>query len=260
MRLFRIWLRMAAMSLQAQLSHKLGSLGFLVGKLIRLLFFFAYLLAVFRHTDTIAGYSLLEISLFFLTFNLVDITAQVFLRGVYAARHLVTEGDLDTYLIQPCPPLLRMIGLSVDFLDIVTLLPVLVLLGLTWERLPENITALHCLAYLLLVLNGIAIAFAIHIFVASLAVRTQELENTIWVYRDMMFLGKLPVDIYAGPLRWVLTFLIPIAVMTSFPTKALLGTLEFRWMIFAVGLAAVLLGLSSLAWRSALKHYTSISS
>ena len=29
---------------------------------------------------------------------------------------------------------------------------------------------------------------------------------------------------------------------------------------FAVGLAAVLLGLSSLAWRSALKHYTSISS
>src|SRR5579859_6060803 len=98
---------MAAMSFWVQLSYGLGSLGFLVGKIIRLTFFFAYIVAIFKHTDRLAGFSLAQTALFFLTFNIVDITAMVFFRGVYSARHVVEDGDLDYYLIQPVSPLFR---------------------------------------------------------------------------------------------------------------------------------------------------------
>lgn len=256
---FRIWLRMASMSMQAQLTHQLGSLGFLLGKLIRLFFFFAFVAAVFRHTDTLAGYTLVETALFFLTFNIVDVTSQVFFRGIYAAKRTVEDGDFDFYLIQPCNPLFRMAGSMVDFLDVLVLIPVLLMLGIVFAQLPALEPA-RLAAFFLLALNGVAIALALHIFVAALAVRTQELENAIWIYRDVMFMGKFPADIYGPAARWALTFIIPIAVMTSFPAQALLGRLSGGWILYAFGLGAGLLAASRWFWLDSVKSYTSSSS
>lgn len=258
-RYLRIWTKMAAMSLQVQLSYSLGSAGFLLGKLIRIGFFFAFVMAVFQHTDTVAGYTLVEMAVFFLTFNLVDIAAQILFRGIYGARRVVAEGDFDFYLVQPCSPLFRMLLTSVDFLDVATALPVLVLMGIVFQHLPI-LPLSHYLLYLLLCANGIAIAMAIHVFVAGLAVRTQELENSIWLYRELMFMGKFPVDIYGEVARWALTFLVPIAVMTTFPSKALLGRLSTTWVFYSLALGAALLALSLAFWADSVRRYTSSSS
>ncbi len=255
-----IWVRMAAMSLQAQLSYRWGSFGFLLGKLIRLFFFFAFVAAVFQHTESLAGYTLVETALFFLTFNIVDLTAQIFFRGIYGARRAVVDGDFDFYLIQPCSPLFRMAFSTVDFLDLVTFVPVAVMTGMVFSRLPAGLGWERYLAYGLLTANGIGIAMAIHVFVAGLAVRTQELENTIWIYRDVMFMGKFPVDIYGTAARWALTLVVPIAVMCTFPAKALLGGLSLGWGVYALGLNVVLLAASAWYWRASVLRYTSSSS
>lgn len=256
---FRIWVRTASMAMQAQLTYRLGSFGFLVGKMIRLLFFFAFVVAIFRNVKEVAGYNLVETALFFLTFNVVDMSAQILFRGVYGARRIVSEGDFDFYLIQPCDPLFRMVFSTVDFLDIVTLLPVLVMVILVFRRLPPLGWERYA-AYTALVVNGVALVYSLHVLVAGVAVRTQELENAIWIYRDVMFMGKFPVDVYSPAVRWALTFGIPIAVMTSFPSKALLGLLTPAWAAYAVGLNAVLLALSARFWRGSVAAYTSSSS
>jgi ABC-2 type transport system permease protein len=256
---FTIWVRSASMAMQAQLTYRLGSFGFLVGKMIRLVFFFAFVVAIFRHVQTVAGYNLIETALFFLTFNVVDMTSQILFRGVYGARRIVSEGDFDFYLVQPCDPLFRMVFSTVDFLDIVTLVPVLVMVGMVFARLPPLGWDRYA-AYALLTVNGVALVFSIHVFVAGVAVRTQELENAIWIYRDVMFMGKFPVDVYAPAVRWALTFGVPIAVMTTFPAKALLGILSPAWAAYAVVLNAVLLALSARYWRACVARYTSSSS
>lgn len=258
-RYWRMWLRMASMSLLAQLTYPLGSVGFLVGKLIRLLFFFAFVAAVFKHTDTLAGYSLAETALFFLTFNVVDMTAQIFFRGIYSSRRVVTDGDFDFYLVQPCSPLFRMALTTVDFLDIATIVPVLVMVGICFTKLP-GLGLWRYALYALLTVNAVVIAFSIHVAVAGLAVRTQELENAIWIYRDLMFMGKFPVDIYGGLARWVLTLAIPIAVMCTFPAKALLGLLSTGWIVYSFALAAVFLAASGWFWLDSVARYTSSSS
>ncbi len=254
-----IWLRTASMAMQAQLSYRLGSFGFLLGKMIRLVFFFAFMAAVFQHVETVAGYSLVETALFFMTFNLVDMAAQIFFRGVYGARRTVSEGDFDFYLVQPCSPLFRMTCSTVDFLDVVTIVPVVVMTGMVFARLPPLGWERYA-AYGLLLANGVALIFAIHVLVAGLAVRTQELESAIWIYRDIMFMGKFPVDVYAPAVRWALTVGVPIAVMTTFPAKALLGRLSAAWIVYALALTAVALPLSYLFWRNSVARYTSSSS
>ncbi len=258
-RYLRIWARMASMSLKAQMSHPLGSVGFLLGKLIRILFFFAFVIAIFRNVKTLGGYDLADMALFFLTFNLVDLGAQIFFRGIYGARRVVEDGDFDFYLVQPCSPLFRIMFATLDFLDLATALPVFVLLAMVFERLPALGLTRYAL-YALLTLNGVAIAMAIHVLVAGLAVRTQELENSIWVYRDLMFMGKFPIDIYGPTARWALTFVVPVAVMCTFPAKALLGLLSPGWILYSFGFCLALLAFSRRYWLNSVSRYTSTSS
>ncbi|MHB2026152.1 MAG: ABC transporter permease [Elusimicrobiota bacterium] len=258
-RYFRIWVRMAAMSLGAQTSHPLGSIGFLLGKLIRIFFFFAFVIAIFRNVRSLGGYDLAQMALFFLTFNLVDLSAQILFRGIYGARRVVEEGEFDFYLTQPCSPLFRLMFSTLDFLDLATILPVLALLAEVFRRFP-GFGFSRYLIYSLLTANGIAIAMAIHVMVAGLAVRTQELENSVWVYRDLMFMGKFPTDIYGRTARLALTFLVPVAVMCTFPAKAFLGTLSPAWAAYSLALCAGLLALSRWYWLNSVERYTSSSS
>jgi ABC-2 type transport system permease protein len=256
---FRVWRRLALMSFEVQTSEPLSSMGYLLGKLVRLGFFLLFLWAIFKQTRALAGYTLAEAALFFLTFNVIDILAQLFFRGIYSIRGLIREGDFDYFLIQPVNVLYRVAFKTVDFLDVVTILPVLAITVHVLRQIPGG-TGARWILYLLLCANGILIALAIHIAVASLAVLTQELENTIWIYRDLMTLGRFPVDIYSRSVREVLTFVIPVAVMTSFPAKAFLGLLSWRWIAQAFMMSLLGLTASLLFWRFANRRYTSVSS
>ena len=114
--------------------------------------------------------------------------------------------------------------------------------------------------YAALTLNAVALVFAFHVAVAALAVRTQELENAVWIYRDVMFMGRFPVDVYAVPVRLALTFGIPVAVMTSFPAEAYLGRLSPAWTAYAFALAAAATAAALAFWRSSVALYASSSS
>jgi len=256
----RIWQRLAVMGFKIQTGHPLSSSGYLLGKFIRIVFFLVFLVAIFKHTQALAGYSLEQVALFFLTFNIVDILAQLFFRGIYGIRALIREGDFDYFLIQPVNVLYRVAFNTVDFLDVVTLIPVFVITWIVFKRIPGGIQPGRFCLYILLCLNGMIIALAIHIAVAALAVLTQELENTIWIYRDVMTLGRFPSDIYSSKLQYVLIFVIPVTVMISFPAKAFLGRLNLLWIFHAVLMASLGLWLSLYFWRYATRKYTSVSS
>jgi len=259
-RYIRIWWQIAVMSVATQMANPFSSFGYLLGKLFRLGFFIIFLMAIFRHTDALAGYTLAQTALFFLTFNMVDILAQLFFRGIYGIRSIVRDGDFDYFLIQPTPLLWRVCFSTVDFLDVLTIVPVAGATFYTLTQIPGATEPIALGLYALLVANGLLIAFAMHVMVAALAVWTQEMDNTIWIYRDLMTLGRFPSEIYASPMQFLMIFVIPIAVMVSFPAKAAIGLLDIRWVGVAALMAAVSVVSSVLFWRFACRRYTSVSS
>ncbi|OGM22362.1 hypothetical protein A2863_02150 [Candidatus Woesebacteria bacterium RIFCSPHIGHO2_01_FULL_38_9b] len=80
------------------------------------------------------------------------------------------------------------------------------------------------------------------------------------IYRDLISLGRLPIDIYKEPFRSVITFLIPVGVMISFPAKAMIGLISIQGILVSFGLAGISMFLSIRFWNFALKKYTSASS
>jgi len=230
-----------------------------VGKFLRFAFFFFFLVIILSKTNTIAGYSFWQVIFFFATFNLVDIVAQLFLREVYRFRSYVVSGDFDYFLTKPLSPLFRTLLGGSDILDLPMLFLSTVFVVVAAVQM-EAISLAGVLLYIVLVANAFLVALAFHIAVIALGVLTTEIDNALWMYRDLTAMGRLPIDVYREPLRWVLTFAIPVGVMITFPSKALMGLLSTQSVVIAILIGIILFYGSYMFWQYAIKHYSSASS
>jgi ABC-type uncharacterized transport system, permease component len=107
------------------------------------------------------------------------------------------------------------------------------------------------------VTNGLIISTAFHIFVLALGLLTTEVDNAIMIYRDLLNLGRFPIEIYQQAISFIFTFLIPIGIMITFPVKALFGFLSFKNIVFSFFISFFLLLLSIKLWQIGLKKYQS---
>ena len=145
-----------------------------------------------------------------------------------------------------------------DLVDLVTIPPLILAIVIMGGTM--NPTFLQVASYVLLLINGLLIAAAFHIAVLALAIITLEIVHTIMIYRDLVNLGRLPVDIYRQPLRGVLTYLIPVGVMVTLPAKSLMGLITPLGIFISLILGTVVIVLSLRFWNFAIKQYTSASS
>lgn len=259
MKEFKIWLKYTNNSFQQILTNRYLVVIFMSGKILRIALFLIFLHFVFKGTNGIAGYSRDQIIFFYLSFNLVDSLAQLFFREVYRFRSLVISGNLDYVLVKPINPLVRVLLGGGDIMDLM----MLVLIGIItlWFGL-ANITTnpFLWLFYLLMVFNGLLIAAAFHIFVLGVGVITTAIDHLIMVYRDFTSMLRIPVDLYIEPIRFLLTFAIPLGIMITFPAKSLMGLLSLQFIVISIAFSLVALFLSLKFWSWSLKRYSSASS
>ncbi|OGM09478.1 hypothetical protein A2159_00920 [Candidatus Woesebacteria bacterium RBG_13_34_9] len=255
---FNIWILMSRNSFMSYLSNKLVISIFLIGKILRFIFFFAFIYFLISKTKNLAGYNLNQTIFFFLTFNLVDITTQFFFREAYKFRQLLVTGDFDLMLIKPVNVLFRVLMGGADLLDFITIPAIFIAVVIYGKFLEPSF--FQILIYILLMINAFIIAASFHIIILAFGILTLEVDNTIMIYRDLMSLGKFPVDIYLKPLKEILTFLIPVGLIATLPSKALMGLLTTRVVLFSFFIGFFLIFVSLKFWAFALRKYSSASS
>ena len=210
-------------------------------------------------TNVLAGYNVYEVLLFYFTFNLIDSATQMLFREVYRFRFYIVSGNFDMILVKPVNALFRSLFGWTDILDFITLGPFILMIVFILIRIPQ-INIFGVISYILLIANSMIIAASFHVLVLSLAVLTTEIDHAIMIYRDVVGMGKIPIDVYSEPVRSLITFVIPVGIMMSFPVKALLGLLQPVIMLTAVLFSLTLLFISIFFWKYALRKYTSASS
>lgn len=256
---FQVWWLLSVNSFQVFFISRIGAILFLAGKILRTVFFLFFLILLFSRTNIMSGYNLFQILLFYMTFNFIDSFTQMLFREVYRFRQYIISGNFDMMLVRPINVLFRSLFGWTDILDFVTLGPLILIIGFLLYKIP-GINLWGILAYIMLIANSMIIAASFHIFVLGLAVLTTEIDHAIMIYRDVVGMGKIPVDIYNQPVRSLITFVIPVGVMMTFPVKVLLGLLTFPFVIFSISMSLSLLTISVYFWNYSLKRYTSASS
>jgi ABC-2 type transport system permease protein len=246
-------------SFSLSFTNRFNATILLLGKFFRFVFFIVFLLALFSKTQFLATYNVTQTLFFFLTFNLVDSVTQLFFREVYRFRQKIVSGDFDLVLVKPMSPLFRSLVGGADPLDMLMLIPYLFTMVIIMNRL-GSVSISQIFLYALLLGNGFLIATGFHIIVLALAVVTTEIDHAVMIYRDLTSMGRVPVDIYHEPLRSLVTFVLPIGIMMTFPAKALLGVLSIFSMTSALLLGIVFFAVSLKAWKVAIQKYSSASS
>ncbi len=259
LRIIKVWWRITLLAGQSQLINTGASILFLIGKLIRFLFFFVFLFQIVSTASGLGGYNKSEILVFFLVFNLIDILTQFLFRGVYHFRPLIISGDYDLDLLKPMPAFFRPIFGWTDVLDLFTFIPLSVFF--VWYLMSNNIiVGLSGFLFLILFFNSLLIAFSFHLFVCAVCVLTTEIDHLIWVYRDLTNMARFSTDIYPKAIRTILTFTIPVVILMTVPAKGLIGVLSWQMAVLSFIIGALFLFASLKFWKFSLKRYTSASS
>jgi ABC-2 type transport system permease protein len=107
---------------------------------------------------------------------------------------------------------------------------------------------------------GLLAMYSLWLMCAAAGFWVVRLDNLTYLLGAIFDVARWPVQVFRGVWRFVFTFVIPVAVMTTFPAMALLGRLEGEVALATIGGALVLLVVSRLVWRLAIRSYTSASS
>jgi ABC-2 type transport system permease protein len=109
----------------------------------------------------------------------------------------------------------------------------------------------------LLLVGAVVILYSIWILVVSLAFFVVKVDNLSYLFSSIYDAARWPASIFRGVLAFVFTFVIPIAVMTTFPALAILDRLSAWRAIGAIAGAAAFAFVARRVWLQALGHYTS---
>jgi ABC-2 type transport system permease protein len=108
--------------------------------------------------------------------------------------------------------------------------------------------------------TGVLAAYALWILCAAAAFWVVRLDNLMYLLGSIFDTARWPVAVFPRLWRTVFTFVIPVAVMTTYPAMALLGMLHGLAVLATAGASLALLVISRVLWRVAIRNYTSASS
>jgi ABC-2 type transport system permease protein len=111
-----------------------------------------------------------------------------------------------------------------------------------------------------LLVTGVIAMYSLWIVCAAASFWVGRLDNLMYLLGAIFDTARWPVQVFPGVWRVVFTFVIPVAVMTTFPAMALLGKIDMTRAVGSIVGALLLLVVSRMTWRAAIRNYTSASS
>jgi ABC-2 type transport system permease protein len=105
------------------------------------------------------------------------------------------------------------------------------------------------------------IQYSLWFMLASVSIWYVKVHNVTEVLNGLLGAGRYPIDaLPAGAYRFVFTFIVPVALLTTVPARVALGQDAGRWLLFSSAFALGAFLVSRAFWRFALRYYTSASS
>jgi ABC-2 type transport system permease protein len=107
---------------------------------------------------------------------------------------------------------------------------------------------------------GVISLYSLWFMLGSTSIWFVKIFNVTEVLRSLLEAGRFPVEGYPSAYRIFLTFVIPVAFLTTIPAQVMIGRSEPSLLVLSAVLAILLFQASKALWQFALRFYTSASS
>lgn len=221
------------------------------------------LVVIFNQVETIKGWSLpgtlALLGIYLLLGGLRGLFISPSLESVAGMDGEIWQGTFDFTMLRPVDKQFlvsfrkwRIYALFDVALALCVLIYAIILLG-------ETLSLGILLSFLLMLLASVILLYSSLLAFSALVFWNSGFLFT-WIINDLFQLARYPVGLYPGWLRLILTWIIPVGLMTTIPAQALSGTLSPAMM--AITLIYSLAALAGASWlfRRGLMKYASASS
>lgn len=224
-----------------------------------------FIKVIYSNVQTVAGYSYNEMLLYFFTYQLT-----YYGNYLITTRNLndlipdVNKGNLDMVLTKPVPSLFFLMTRSMSVVLILTdAIPPLfaIIFSINWHSFSISplMFFIGVLVWILglISLNSFQILAALPVFWFGESQNILDLASTTAAASGTM----IPLEGYNQGLKTLLGTVIPMLIASGFTTSILLEkTNPYNLFIWAFVVAVASVFIKNIAWKFALKHYTSASS
>ena len=247
-------------TLISEMEYRVNFLGNLGLSLFWLMWAALSVRVYFSHAETIAGWTYDEMLIVMgLFFTLNGYRQMILEPNLSRMSEHVRLGTLDYILTKPVDSQflvsLRHIGVY-NWGDPLLGLSLVVIALARMNRVPGPVELGQ---FIVLLVAAMVLLYSLSLILQTTTIWLVNVERLDTIVMGLLETGRFPVAFYRGWLRVFLTVVIPVAFMTTFPARALLGRLEPWLAAVAVILAATSFVGASLFWRFALRHYSGAS-
>jgi ABC-2 type transport system permease protein len=219
------------------------------------------LLVLFRARPEVAGWSFEEMLVVMGWFAVVKgILEGAVNPSLTAVVEHIRKGTLDFVLLKPADAQFLVSTAKFELWRVVDIAGGVGLLAYAFHRLGRTPSAGAVGLSLLVLASAIVILYSLWILVVSAAFFVVKVDNLSFLLLSVYDAARWPVDVFPQAVRVVFTFVIPLAILTTFPAQALLGRIGVGG-VGATAAGAALFALAARAvWLRSIGRYTSASS
>ena len=218
------------------------------------------LYAMFDNAASVGGWSFAEALTLYGVFMVFEALIDIFMYpNLNKLPEYIRTGNMDFFLLKPVS---AQFMVSARFLRVWMVPQLLLAFGLIGYGMAQA-SQLNPGAVLLalgLLFCGAVIVYTVWFMLTTTAFWLVKVANVSELFYAFFTAGRFPVTAFPAWARFFLTFVVPIAFITTVPASAAVGRLTPGAVLGSVVMASALFGLSRLFWRYAVANYTSASS
>jgi ABC-2 type transport system permease protein len=219
------------------------------------------LFTVFHLRQTVAGWTFEEALLVTGWFTLLEAILEGAINpSLTAVVEHIRKGTLDFVLLKPADAQFLVSTARFEPWRSTNVVTAVVLWVVGFVRMGRLPSPTGLLAAALLLVTATALLYSLWILTVSAAFYVVKIDNLTNLFNSIFDAARWPVQVFRGVMRWIFTFIVPLALMTTFPAEAMLGRLPVPALAWSVVGAGVFGYLSRRVWLSSIARYTSASS
>ena len=215
---------------------------------------------IFSNTRAIGTWGPMQVLALFGVFRImIGVIGMIIAPNMRVLMEEIRDGKLDYAVLKPVNTQFYVSTRKIVLYRIADIVHGALLLAFAGYMLSAEVTLLNVLLFVLMLVCGLAIIYSFWLVLGTMAFWFTRINNIEMVFWNVFEAGRYPVTIYRPWMRWLLTYVVPLAFLTTFPAASLLGMQSFDKVGIAVVAAVVALTGSSLFFRYGLRHYSGAS-
>jgi ABC-2 type transport system permease protein len=215
----------------------------------------------FYNTDQIGGWSYDEVLVLLGVFISIHGFIEFFLQpNMTRFVSHIRKGTFDYILTKPID---AQFHVSFRHLVFWRLFDVALGMGLVYYalwRLDVTLSFGQLYIFVTMFLASLCMMYSLWMGMMILSFWAVKIDNLSFLFHSLFETSRFPVTVYQGVLRFILTYVFPIGLITTFPASSVIGQMTRNEALLSVMMAGICVIMARWFWRYALKHYTSASS